>query len=153
VNKSGTGARRCGSVVVLAITALTYGVTSCDTFPPTGEVAFVNHTLENVNGNLVSLTPHLITLVDPDVSTGREDAGTDAGRGSEEGGAPASGADANADPPPLVTAAGCSCTTGNRPRPPASTLAAIGGLVLAYASRRGRTRRLGSRAARVLRRS
>jgi MYXO-CTERM domain-containing protein len=46
----------------------TYGVTSCDMFPPTGEVAFYDHTLNDVNGSPVSLTYDLITLVDPDPS-------------------------------------------------------------------------------------
>jgi hypothetical protein len=57
-------------------------------------------------------------------------------------GGPDGGADANADDdPPLVPTVGCGCTTANRPRPPASILAAVGGLVLARASRRGRRRR------------
>jgi hypothetical protein len=46
----------------------TYGVTSCDMFPPTGEEAFYDHTLNDVNGNPVSLSYDLITLVDPDPS-------------------------------------------------------------------------------------
>ncbi len=46
----------------------TYGVTSCNMFPPNGEVAFYDSTLTDQSGNPVSVPYEAATLLDPDPS-------------------------------------------------------------------------------------